>query len=237
MVIMSASSQSGIVTLDLRLALPAGISTTARLCILGHWPEDRRVMLCRWQVRLTPARLPSPGKPRSFVSDLPAGEWGDWLVQSGLRPGTPYLLSPEYVYDVELNEFFQDVRMLASASNTQFGYARDVAGFLTFVAIGVDAVSAQHYSREAARSGARRVHRESTTAQFGHRGDSARPDEPEQRAIGVDAVDGPRNAVGQPGEHASAESDRGAGAQTLFVPAGSVVNGDVDALRTFPPTL
>ena len=91
------------------------------------------MMLCRWQVRLTPARLPSPGKPHSFVADLPGGEWGDWLVQSGLRPGTPYLLSPDYVYDVELNEFFQDVRMLASASNTQVGYARDIAGFLTFL--------------------------------------------------------------------------------------------------------
>ena len=88
---------------------------------------------CRRQVRLTPARLPSPGKPRSFVADLPCGEWGDWLVQSGLRPGTPYLLSPDYVYDVELNEFFQDVRMLASASNTQVAYARDIAGFLTFL--------------------------------------------------------------------------------------------------------
>lgn len=54
-------------------------------------------------------------------------------MASGLRPGTPYLLSPEYVYDVELNEFFQDVRMLAGASNTQIGYARDIAGFLTFL--------------------------------------------------------------------------------------------------------
>ena len=87
----------------------------------------------RWQVQLTPARLPSPGKPRSFVDDPPAGEWGEWLVDAGLRPGTPYLLSPDYVYDVELNEFFQDVRMLGSAPNTQVGYARDIAGFLTFL--------------------------------------------------------------------------------------------------------
>ncbi|MEE6168587.1 MULTISPECIES: tyrosine-type recombinase/integrase [unclassified Mycolicibacterium] len=87
----------------------------------------------RWQVRLTPTRLRVPRRSQSFVDVLPAGEWGAWLARSGVRPGTPFLLSPDYTYDVELNEFFQNVRLLASASNTQVGYARDIAGFLTFL--------------------------------------------------------------------------------------------------------
>jgi site-specific recombinase XerD len=42
-------------------------------------------------------------------------------------------LSPSYDYDVVLNGFFQSVGMLLSAMNTQVGYARDLAAFLTFL--------------------------------------------------------------------------------------------------------
>lgn len=87
----------------------------------------------RWQAHLTPARLPRPKDPVSFLDDLPGGDWNEWLVHAGLRPGTPFLLSPEYLYDVELNEFFQSVGMQSSARSTQVGYARDIAAFLTFL--------------------------------------------------------------------------------------------------------
>jgi site-specific recombinase XerD len=50
-----------------------------------------------------------------------------------VRPGTPFLLSPECHYDVALNEFFQSVGLQSSAQNTQVGYARDLAAFLTFL--------------------------------------------------------------------------------------------------------
>lgn len=46
---------------------------------------------------------------------------------------TPFLLSPSLEYDVLLNGFFQSVGMVASAWNTQAGYARDLAAFLTFL--------------------------------------------------------------------------------------------------------
>ena len=51
----------------------------------------------------------------------------------GTPPGTPFLLSPGLEYDVELNAFFRSVEMLASAWNTQAGYARDLAAFLSFL--------------------------------------------------------------------------------------------------------
>ena len=47
--------------------------------------------------------------------------------------GTPFLLSPTLEYDVSLNGFFQSVGMVASAWNTQAGYARDLAALLTFL--------------------------------------------------------------------------------------------------------
>ncbi len=87
----------------------------------------------RWQVHFTPLRLPELRNPRPFVQTLPPGGWTDWLTAAGIRPGTPILLSPEFSYDVELNEFFHSVGMQASAQNTQMGYARDIAAFLTFL--------------------------------------------------------------------------------------------------------
>lgn len=86
----------------------------------------------RWHVRFTPAVPPSPTKPLPFVAGLP-GDWEGWLRREDVRPGTPVLLSPSYEYDLVLNDFFQSVGMVASAPNTQAGYARDLAAFLTFL--------------------------------------------------------------------------------------------------------
>lgn len=87
----------------------------------------------RWQVHLTPAQLPKPKTPHPFVQNLPVGSWKDWLIDAGVRPDTPFIMSPELTYDIELNEFFHSVGMQASAQNTQTGYARDIAAFLTFL--------------------------------------------------------------------------------------------------------
>jgi site-specific recombinase XerD len=86
----------------------------------------------RWHVRFTPAELPVPTKPLPFVADLP-DDWEGWLRRAQVVPRTPFLLSPLYEYDVVLNEFFQSVEMLGNAWNTQSGYARDLAAFLTFL--------------------------------------------------------------------------------------------------------
>ena len=86
----------------------------------------------RWQVRLTPAEMSVPARPLPFVADLPEG-WDEWLQRSEVVPGTPFLLSPSFTYDVVVNEFFQSVEMMMSARNTQVGYARDLAAFLTFL--------------------------------------------------------------------------------------------------------
>ena len=60
-------------------------------------------------------------------------DWSDWLAREGLLPGTPFLISPTAEYDVVLNGFFRDARMVTSARRTQEGYARDLAAFLNFL--------------------------------------------------------------------------------------------------------
>ena len=85
-----------------------------------------------WRVRVTVAELPAPRSPRAFVADLPDG-WPQWLAGTGIPPGTPFLMSPTLDYDVVLNEFFRHLAMLGAAPNTQVGYARNVAAFLSFL--------------------------------------------------------------------------------------------------------
>jgi site-specific recombinase XerD len=90
------------------------------------------MIMCRWLVRFTPAELPSPAEPFPFVAVLP-GDWVGWLRRAEVVARTPFLLSPSLEYDVVLNAFFQRAGMVASAWNTQAGYARDLAAFLTFL--------------------------------------------------------------------------------------------------------
>jgi len=83
-----------------------------------------------WRVYYVPAELTMPASPPPFVSASPA----DWeLTEDGTPARTPYLISPAFTYDVELNAFFRSATMLGAAWNTQSGYARDLAAFLTFL--------------------------------------------------------------------------------------------------------
>ena len=67
----------------------------------------------------------------AFVEELP--DWGNgWLADEGIAPGTPFLLSPSFEYDVELNAYFRK-ELAASARKTQEASARDLAAFLTFL--------------------------------------------------------------------------------------------------------
>lgn len=85
-----------------------------------------------WRVRYVLAELPEPVSPLPFVSELP-GDWPGWLKEDGVVVGTPFLISPSFEYDVELNAFFRSVEMVGDAWNTQVGYARDVMAFLDFL--------------------------------------------------------------------------------------------------------
>ncbi|WP_218952313.1 site-specific integrase [Amycolatopsis anabasis] len=85
-----------------------------------------------WTVHYLPGELPRPAAPLPFAVDLPR-DWDGWLVECGVPPRTPFLLSPQCEYDVELNEFFRSPGMLDAAWNTQAGYARDLCAFLTFL--------------------------------------------------------------------------------------------------------
>jgi hypothetical protein len=84
-----------------------------------------------WRVLVTVAELPAPRSPRPFVADLPDG-WTQRLAAAEIPPGTPFLMSPTLDYDVVLNEFFRHLAMLGAAPNTQVGYARNLAAFLSF---------------------------------------------------------------------------------------------------------
>ena len=67
----------------------------------------------------------------AFVEDLP--DWGEgWLADEGIAPGTPFLLSPVFEYDVDLNAYFTE-ELATSAPKTQEASARDLAAFLTFL--------------------------------------------------------------------------------------------------------
>ena len=68
-----------------------------------------------------------------------------WLARAELVPGTLFLLSPLAEYDVDLNGFFADSRMVTSAWRTQHGYARDLAAFLTFLWLSRDDRSTVSY--------------------------------------------------------------------------------------------
>ncbi|WP_329057873.1 site-specific integrase [Amycolatopsis sp. NBC_01480] len=86
-------------------------------------------MLERWRVCTTPAQMDetSVGGHRVGVG------WAGWLRSAPMVAGAPFVLSPEFEYDVRLNGFFASARMRSLAERTQHGYARDLAAFLTFL--------------------------------------------------------------------------------------------------------
>ena len=70
-----------------------------------------------------------------FVGALPDG-LDEWLDEGGIAEGTPFLVSPLFEYDVDLNGFFRGLRMAAAPRATRNGYALDLAKFLTFLWVG-----------------------------------------------------------------------------------------------------
>lgn len=60
-------------------------------------------------------------------------EWERWLDDLGIPDGTPYLLSPSFVYDVHLNAYFHRVDLLEGPLNSQFNRASALERFLNFL--------------------------------------------------------------------------------------------------------
>jgi hypothetical protein len=63
-----------------------------------------------WRVVLTRAELPAEAGSAPFGDDLLADRAG-WLRRERLNEGTPFLLSPAFEFDVDLNEFFRSPAM------------------------------------------------------------------------------------------------------------------------------
>lgn len=81
----------------------------------------------RWWVRFARDRKPLPANPMAFFEDLP--EFSEpWLSDEGITPGTPFLLSPKFEYDLELNEY-STKELVSSAPKTQEASASDLASF------------------------------------------------------------------------------------------------------------
>lgn len=87
----------------------------------------------RWHVRTTAAELLRSDFSPTSHSVSYTDDWTDWLRDTRQTAGTPFLLSPNFDYDAELNDFFRATAMVTMAATTQIGYARDLANFLTFV--------------------------------------------------------------------------------------------------------
>jgi len=88
------------------------------------------VIKSRWIVRCV--RRDWSAQSVQFAASLPK-DWPTWLSAVDVAVGTPFLISPEFGYDVELNAFFRSPAMVVAARNTQIGYARDLKGFLSFL--------------------------------------------------------------------------------------------------------
>lgn len=81
-----------------------------------------------WRVCFTRRDLPDGAKFGEWLED-----WDDWLDQADIVEDTPYLLSPTFEYDVELNTYFHSPLMQGKPWNTLAAHARDMAGFFTFL--------------------------------------------------------------------------------------------------------
>ncbi|MET3176632.1 UNVERIFIED_ORG: site-specific recombinase XerD [Arthrobacter sp. UYCu721] len=85
-----------------------------------------------WRLHRVRDELPALELPDRGLLD-PGTEWSRRRTDLGIPVGTPYLISADFEYDIELNEFFYAAEMLTFRIATRVGYARDVKAFLTFL--------------------------------------------------------------------------------------------------------
>ncbi|MFF5297893.1 integrase [Streptomyces sp. NPDC013161] len=85
-----------------------------------------------WSVHFTWRDLPQPREGAWYLRIRPE-EWELWLDDQGIPDGTPYLLSPRFVYDVNPNSYLHRVDYLEGPLNSQRNRARALAGYFTFL--------------------------------------------------------------------------------------------------------
>lgn len=93
---------------------------------------DEQARQATWLVRRLRAELPElPDGPEALTRMQ--SDWDAWVSSADIPVGTPYLISPDLAYDVDLNRFFYSADMLQASETTRVGYARDLCAFLTFL--------------------------------------------------------------------------------------------------------
>jgi hypothetical protein len=98
------------------------------------------------------------------------------------------------------------------------------------VLVGIEPEPPENDTREAARRSLRRVNADPAAPQFFDRPIGVAGEQPEQRPVGADAQNRPRDAVGHARQHCPAQPDRGSPPNPSPVPGASVAQGDVDSL-------
>ncbi|MFC9916411.1 hypothetical protein [Streptomyces sp. NPDC127197] len=85
-----------------------------------------------WSTHFTTRDLPESVEPAGYLRLRPT-EWERWLDDLGIPDGTPYLLSPSFVYDIQLNSYFHRVDFLEGPLNSQNNRASALERFLNFL--------------------------------------------------------------------------------------------------------
>lgn len=83
-----------------------------------------------WRIFHTRYDLPRPQSPDPLINLL--WDLDEWLDSRGVLEGQPYLISPEGIYDIELNEYFA-LELAASPNDTQRAHASDLKLWLHFL--------------------------------------------------------------------------------------------------------
>lgn len=85
-----------------------------------------------WSVHYSSRDLPQP-EPQPWHLQVSPDEWELWLDDLGIPDGTPYLLSPRFVYDTDLNSYFHRVNFLEGPLNSQINRASALCRKLNFL--------------------------------------------------------------------------------------------------------
>ena len=87
----------------------------------------------RWTLHFTVRSLPEPSRRHPALAAL-STDLAGWIDQANVPDGAPFLVAPDFSYDLALNAWFVSTEMRLAAANTRNGYARDLSAFLTFLA-------------------------------------------------------------------------------------------------------
>ncbi|MFI5864667.1 integrase [Streptomyces sp. NPDC051546] len=85
-----------------------------------------------WSVHYSSRDLLQP-EPQPWHLQFSGDEWELWLDDLGIPDGTPYLLSPCFVYDANLNSYFHQVNLMEGPLNSQLNRASALCRNLNFL--------------------------------------------------------------------------------------------------------